>query len=291
MNLRLLPVPLAAILAFAPGCSSKDAPGGAATTPPVPDAAVQTPAVDRNDKDVTKRLEPERKDDSKDAPASKPADEPAINAPGDNDSKEFIPSTRGRNGDRFGSRMVLGPRGAGTPPAKGDLLAALRWLARHQSPDGRWSSDGFGAACRKKDGTAGCGGAGDAGLDVGVTGLALLSFLGAGFNHVSDTRYDGIRFGDVVQKGQQWLVSQQGTDGCIAGKETSKYMINHAIAALALCEAYGLITSDKLRDPATRAIGFIVQAQNSGQGWRYAERSGDSDTFVTGWCVMALKSA
>src|SRR5207249_1196698 len=33
------------------------------------------------------------------------------------------------------------------------------------------------------------------------------------------------------------------------------------------------------------------EARNPGAGWRYTPRSGDSDTFVTGWAVMAIGAA
>src|SRR5207247_6108441 len=66
---------------------------------------------------------------------------------------------------------------------------------------------------------------------------------------------------------------------------------NHAIAAMALSEAYGMTASAPLKDPAQKAIDFLVAAQNPGKGWRYTSKCGDSDTSVTAWAVLALKSA
>jgi hypothetical protein len=68
-------------------------------------------------------------------------------------------------------------------------------------------------------------------------------------------------------------------------------MYNHSIAALALSEAYGMTMTDLLKEPAQRAINFLINAQNPGLAWRYTARCGDNDTSVTGWAVMALKSA
>ena len=123
-----------------------------------------------------------------------------------------------------------------------------------------------------------------------MTGLALLAFLGAGYSHLSKDTYDGISFGTVVRTGLQKLMFVQDAEGCI-GPRVHKYMYNHSIAALALVEAFGLTGSTLFQDNAQRAIDFLVQAQNAGKGWRYEAGSGSNDTSVTGWAVMALKSA
>jgi hypothetical protein len=186
---------------------------------------------------------------------------------------------------------------SGSPPkaATGDsaVLDALRWLARHQSPDGRWSALDYTTGCARKV----CSGSGDSDYDVGVTSLAILAFLGAGFTPFStDQSIDPavpeqtISFGPTVKKGLRWLLSQEDDGGCISPRGV-KYLYNHALAALALCEAYGMTSSAPLQQPAQRAIDFLVAAQNPGRGWRYSARCRDNDTSVTGWAVMALKSA
>jgi hypothetical protein len=173
------------------------------------------------------------------------------------------------------------------------VSAALRWLGRHQSPDGTWSSADPTGRC--KDST--CSGTGEPGFDEGVTSLALLAFLGAGYTQLSkdilgDPNVPGVAVpaGDAVKKGLQALITRQDSEGCI-GTRGPKFLYNHAIATLALCEAYGMTEAPVLRGPAQKAVDFLVAAQNPGAGWRYGIRGGKSDTSVTGWAVMALKSA
>jgi hypothetical protein len=92
-------------------------------------------------------------------------------------------------------------------------------------------------------------------------------------------------------------------------------MYNEALAGMAVAEAYGLTQNRFWKEPAQKSMNFIMGAQRpnpTGQGlwgWRYASRQEiegnnrggsmdeatkkelfDSDTSVTGWCIMALKS-
>ncbi len=67
-------------------------------------------------------------------------------------------------------------------------------------------------------------------------------------------------------------------------------MYSHGIATIALCEAYGMTGDDALRLPAQKAIDFILASQHPTLGgWRY-EPQQSSDTSVSGWQLMALKS-
>jgi hypothetical protein len=192
-----------------------------------------------------------------------------------------------------GGREDLVKTGGGGTITEDAVLAALRWLARHQNADGSWSASGYNHRCVNGK----CSGTGESDYDAGVTALSLLAFLGAGYSQVSrDTFVDPavpgqtLHFGDVVKRGLQWLASRQDPEGCV-GERGPKYLYNHTIAALTLSEAYGMTNAPVLLEPAQKAINFIVAAQNPGKGWRYSARGGDNDTSVTGWAVMALKSA
>ncbi len=175
-------------------------------------------------------------------------------------------------------------RGGGDAKTEDAVLAALQWLARHQDPDGYWKVQRPSAdPCSPSPGHDD--------FDAGVTGLSLLAFLGAGYSHLSQETHGGIRFGDVVKKGIQWMMQNQDAEGCIGTRRAQKYMYNHILCALAMAEAHGLTGSALFKKEAQKAVDFIVAAQNPGKGWRYAPKCGDNDSSVTGWAVMALKSA
>ena len=198
----------------------------------------------------------------------------------------------GRKGGPLGGRDDLrkGGRRGNTPKTNEAVFSALLWLARHQNPDGSWGVQSHLSRC-KGEGCSPNPPSASADFDPGVTGLSVLAFLGAGYSHLSQDVYGGIRFGDVVRKGLQWMTGHQDIDGFIGSRAAHKAMYNHAICTLALCEGYGLTFSDIFKENAQRALDCLVASQNPGKGWRYAPRCGDSDTSVTGWAVMALKSA
>ncbi len=167
---------------------------------------------------------------------------------------------------------------------KKDTLAAiergLAWMASVQHEDGRWDLKDFPKAANGQRSN----GHGNAQSDTAATGLALLPFLGDGHTH------HGGQYQPVVAKGLKWLVENQKEDGDLfTGGEGNAHMYSHGIASIALCEAYGMTKDEALREPAQRAINFIVKAQHGAGGWRY--RPGEKgDTSVVGWQVMALKS-
>ena len=75
------------------------------------------------------------------------------------------------------------------------------------------------------------------------------------------------------------------------GRAAQNGMYDHCIGTLALGEAYGLTKDQELYDPLQSAVFFLVDAQgpNSG-GWRYTPKQ-EGDMSVSGWAIMAIKSA
>jgi hypothetical protein len=122
--------------------------------------------------------------------------------------------------------------------------------------------------------------------DPGVTGYALLAFLGAGHGPRGRSPY-----AETVSRAIGWLKAVQDPEGCFGPRTTQHYVYNHAIAALAVVEAHGMLGTALLQGTAQKALDFIALARNPYLGWRYGVKPGDNDTSVTCLCTMVLKSA
>jgi len=163
---------------------------------------------------------------------------------------------------------------------------ALNWLAANQSPDGRWDASLHGAGQEHKVLGHDRDGAG-ANADTGITGLALLAFLGDGHTHRTGP------YRHVVQAGLNFLIRSQRSNGDLSGDaEMYAAMYCHGMAAFALAEAYGMTGDPELRPAVERAISYTLSAQHPTQGgWRYRPGDAIGDTSQLGWQLMALKSA
>ena len=173
------------------------------------------------------------------------------------------------NGRGETSRGKLVQAYGGTSASEAAVARGLKWLADHQNKDGSWRLNEHG---------------GNVGSDTAATAMGLLPFLGAGQTHREG------RYKTHIQKGLDWLVKQQKPDGDLRSGAHHAQMYAHAQCAITLCEAYALSKDEKLRDPAQKAIDFVVKAQSPDGGWRY-QPGRDSDTSVVGWQLMALRSA
>jgi len=165
----------------------------------------------------------------------------------------------------------------GSVETEAAVAAGLRWLARHQSGDGRWSLDRFSHA---GDCDGQCDGEGTE-SDVAATALALLPFLGAG-----QTQRQGM-YQDAVDRGLKWLLSRQRENGSLMDRGGRMYA--HGLATIVICETLAMSDDESLRSPAQAAINFIVAAQHEDGGWRYYPGE-EGDTSVVGWQLMALQA-
>lgn len=146
---------------------------------------------------------------------------------------------------------------------------ALDWLARQQESEGYWDPAKFGG---KREYT------------IGVTGLALMAFLGNG-----ESPSEGAH-ALQVKLGIEYLLRQQRATGLI-GPDTTSAMYNHGVAAAALHECL-LVTGDENLDaPCAAAAGYTLKAQNDAGGWGYVAGSEDCDTSVGVWQILVLRLA
>jgi len=149
--------------------------------------------------------------------------------------------------------------------ARSAVDAALRWLAIHQEAGGMWDAVRWG---------------GQAKADAGVSGLALLAFLGGG----NTTRRGEYRRN--VLRGVEALIRLQEKDGAV-----DRNIYCHSMATIALCEAYGRARDERVGQAARKAVNYLLKAGNPDGGWRYTANCGISDLSVSAWCIQALKAA
>jgi hypothetical protein len=146
--------------------------------------------------------------------------------------------------------------------------SALLWLARNQNPDGSWGSEPVTVGGRTIGRT-------------GITALALLSLLGAGYSQLSVDEYDGDKkIGEVVKKGLLWVIEDQRADGTFRSGFDAGF--DQALATFALSEAYGMTGSQPLKEPTERAAAAMFRMQDATGSWGGPEQ--------TAWAVQALYS-
>lgn len=189
-----------------------------------------------------------------------------------------LPTGGGLEGRSPGRRNELLEREGGTAGSEEAVLRGLEWLAAHQHDDGSWWFDLRRGPCRGR-----CRHSGGIGSSTAATGLVLLCFLGHG-----ETPDQG-DFRETVRRGIYYLQNRvRYTEKGADLQEGTMY--GHAIATLALTEAYSMTQDPALRDVAQSAIDFICAAQGPNGGWRYTPGQ-PGDMTVSGWQMMALHSA
>lgn len=146
------------------------------------------------------------------------------------------------------------------------IKGGLKYLATRQQPNGSWAE-------------------GDRNHAAAITAYVLIAFLSTG-NVPNEGEY-----GQVVQRGVDFLLNCARPDGYIAAAEGTHNMYGHGIATLALGELYGMTNDEAIRPRLERAIKLIIGAQNKEGGWRYNPRPDSADVSVSVLQVVALRVA
>ncbi|MGE0711142.1 MAG: hypothetical protein AB7N76_29340 [Planctomycetota bacterium] len=123
------------------------------------------------------------------------------------------------------------------------------------------------------------------GREVRTTGLVVLAYLGQGHTH---------RFGTykrTVSQGLRRLKQLQMADGSIGWEEKRpETILDHALATMALCEAYAVTRDFTLKRYAEKAVAFALGQGDPKAGWSRSAK-GEADTLATAWMTLALKAA
>jgi hypothetical protein len=192
----------------------------------------------------------------------------------------------------------------GTPDSELGVAGGLEWLARHQAEDGHWGPDCLGPGGSRCEQAHPCSGGGQR-FEAALTGLAVLAFQAGGNYDFNERPYS-----DHVGRGLDWLVARQGPGGEILGsfnqvdpqagavRYDDRYMYEHAIATFALAESCAVARAaqrhpdERYLNAALKAVRFIESQQHDDGGWRYHPiKSEPSDASVSGWAMLALKTA
>ena len=207
----------------------------------------------------------------------------------------------GAYGHRYGKGSLT--REGGSEGTESAVLAALEWLYRHQDADGGWKAAGFNnASVRERRGPSTNKDSKrypkDIGWEennVGVTALAILAFTGYGHTHITGKHE---HFVTCLKKAVRYMLKQQtmrtgdpARDGRYGSEASEQWIYSHAIATMAMAELLLMSNDFKLKKSVREATKLCLRAQNDGRGWRYGIKPGDNDTSVTGWMVLALKTA
>lgn len=137
---------------------------------------------------------------------------------------------------------------------------AQDWLVKQQRPNGSWGN------CN------------------GRNGLACMALM------VNGNTPGHNRHGAKIAQGVDFLIGSQHENGYLV-VGASGNMYQHALATLALVEAYGMTHNPAIREAVIKAVDLIVSAQNQTGGWRYTPTAQDADLSVTVMQTMALRAA
>lgn len=144
---------------------------------------------------------------------------------------------------------------------------AIEYLVINQNADGSWPSG--------------------IGKNNGINGICLLALLGRGHTATRGP------YQVPILKAVNFIYSTQHPKSglYVSPDPTHGPMYEHALATLAMIEAYGYLPEPRLHDSIQRAINLIVKAQNAEGGWRYHPVPKDADISATVMQVVTLHAA
>ena len=170
----------------------------------------------------------------------------------------------------LGRRTENARKFGGTEKSEQAVELSLKWLAANQSTAGFWDGDAYGAGNvvadvdgRDERGVFIKDGIPGRHADTGLTGLAILAFLGTGYTH-EDGPYT-----KNVEHALHWLIKQQQDDGYLGGD--ADLLRTHVLPRDGhLCPGRGLRHAERPDG------GYGGIARPAGQGRRLHSRQSES---------------
>ena len=193
--------------------------------------------------------------------------------------KKTLPTGGGLEGREAASRARRAANRGGSQASEMAVENGIRWIIKHQREDGSWRFRHDDGRCNGE-----CRNQGVQESTTAATGLALMTMLGAGYTQRTGP------YQDEMQKGLDYLRNKMRIGphgGSMIQGESGMY--SHAIATIAICEAYIMTRDTGLRGAVELAQKYIESAQHKQGGWRYIPGT-KGDMTVTGWQLLALKS-
>lgn len=181
---------------------------------------------------------------------------------------------------RQGGRVKLKRRG-GSRLAEAIRLG-LDWLERHQAPDGRLSARGFIDRCPAGDS---CKGAARTSLDVEMTSLGLLAFLGDGSTPGKGPHQS------AVKKAVLWLQKQESAKGAFGKDPRSNQAYTQSLGTLALLETYVLSKDQGLAPHVQNGVDFLLEQRNLNGVWGGAGTDRRGNSLATAMAASTLHMA
>ncbi|MCP5070766.1 MAG: terpene cyclase/mutase family protein [bacterium] len=201
--------------------------------------------------------------------------DPGVNQDG------HTPDRRYSSDERFSALESKGMR-------RDPVEVSFWWLRAHQAADGRFAAADWSKTC---DGqltprAPGRDGMGLREYDIGATALALCAYQSAGYTHRGRHPYQ-----KTVANGLRFLKKQQRENGRFGAAEASDLLYNHALATLAILQAYELAGGRFDGDAVRQGVAFLRHARTPGGAWGYGVRPPMNDTSISAWATLALHGA
>jgi len=113
------------------------------------------------------------------------------------------------------------------------------------------------------------------------TSLALLAMLGASYTDLGSEREN--RYAKCVRQALRFVMAAQDDQGSFADRSKEGWLRTHAIATLAMSEAFWMTRNPRYKKPAQQALALLARYRTPGAAW-------DDDILTTIWALLALKS-